>query len=244
LEALHHAELDQFPQRPATPTGDAELDALRQAESPALPLGTGRTTDEIQLQKDQARQEAEAERAREQAARLDQALKAKGPPEEQVAAAKPVETVAPAQPGADQAAAQLRQDESAREAAALWKKADEDRKVAIAAKADDADTAAATAALEQFESKLPASPEDADKQAAVAALERQKAQEEIARRVENLQKDIKSQPAPGAPPTAVEAPAGPPSKEQRLRDLLRRYNADEISPLEYHTERARIVAEP
>ena len=33
-------------------------------------------------------------------------------------------------------------------------------------------------------------------------------------------------------------------KEQRLADLLRRYQADEITPLQYHTERAKIVAEP
>jgi len=29
------------------------------------------------------------------------------------------------------------------------------------------------------------------------------------------------------------------TKEQKLADLLRRYNADEITPLEYHTERAK-----
>ena len=91
--------------------------------------------------------------------------------------------------------------------------------------------------------KGPATPQDADRQAEIAALRRQKAQEEVAIRVENLQKQIKSQPAPAAPPAAA-APAGPQSKEQRLADLLRRYNADEITPLEYHTERAKIIAEP
>jgi hypothetical protein len=92
-------------------------------------------------------------------------------------------------------------------------------------------------------------PEQADKQAAAAALERQKAQEEVARRVEILQNQVKAQPVGAAPPAAVPPAAAPApdasqSKEQRLRELLRRYNADEITPLQYHTERAKIVAEP
>ena len=33
-------------------------------------------------------------------------------------------------------------------------------------------------------------------------------------------------------------------RAQRLAELLRRYQADEITPLEYHTERAKIIAEP
>jgi hypothetical protein len=46
-----------------------------------------------------------------------------------------------------------------------------------------------------------------------------------------------------------QAPVSPPpapvlSKEQKLADLLRRYQADEITPYEYHMERAKIVAEP
>jgi len=98
---------------------------------------------------------------------------------------------------------------------------------------------AAKAALEQYEKNMPAPTAGADN--ATVALERQKAQEEVARRVEELQKQIKSQPA------AVTAPAAngiSESKEERLRELLRRYNADEITPLEYHTERAKIVVEP
>ena len=34
------------------------------------------------------------------------------------------------------------------------------------------------------------------------------------------------------------------TREQKLADLLRRYQADEIGPVEYHTERAKILAEP
>ena len=33
-------------------------------------------------------------------------------------------------------------------------------------------------------------------------------------------------------------------KQQRLNDLLRRYQADEITPAQYHQERAKILAEP
>jgi hypothetical protein len=43
--------------------------------------------------------------------------------------------------------------------------------------------------------------------------------------------------------------AGPPSalaadKEQRLQELLRKYKADQITPEEYHQQRAKILAEP
>lgn len=42
-----------------------------------------------------------------------------------------------------------------------------------------------------------------------------------------------------APPPAVSA-----SKEQRLQGLLQLYKADQLSPEQYHTERAKILAEP
>jgi hypothetical protein len=34
------------------------------------------------------------------------------------------------------------------------------------------------------------------------------------------------------------------SKERRLDDLLRLYKADQITPQEYHVQRAKIIAEP
>ena len=42
---------------------------------------------------------------------------------------------------------------------------------------------------------------------------------------------------------------GPPTgfstgKEQRLKELLDRYMADEVTPDQYHAERAKILAEP
>jgi hypothetical protein len=44
----------------------------------------------------------------------------------------------------------------------------------------------------------------------------------------------------------VEGPALPISadKQKRLADLLARYQADEITPAQYHQERAKILAEP
>jgi hypothetical protein len=56
-------------------------------------------------------------------------------------------------------------------------------------------------------------------------------------------------PAPvfSAPPaaTAAAVPASPltGSKQNRLAELLRRYKADAITPQEYHTQRAKILAE-
>jgi hypothetical protein len=53
---------------------------------------------------------------------------------------------------------------------------------------------------------------------------------------------------PKAPPvfTPMLAPASPlpADKASRLAELLRRYKADEITPDEYHQQRAAILAEP
>lgn len=54
-------------------------------------------------------------------------------------------------------------------------------------------------------------------------------------------------PAPPRTETRVQAPSSTPeisSKQSRLAELLRRYKADEITPRDYHLERAKIVAEP
>jgi ribonuclease E len=44
---------------------------------------------------------------------------------------------------------------------------------------------------------------------------------------------------PGAPPLPISA-----DKQQRLADLLVKYKADQITPEQYHTQRAAIIAEP
>jgi len=57
---------------------------------------------------------------------------------------------------------------------------------------------------------------------------------------------MKKAPAPAQ--AAASAPAANSNalstKEQKLAELLRRYQADEITPYQYHLERAKIVAEP
>jgi hypothetical protein len=61
----------------------------------------------------------------------------------------------------------------------------------------------------------------------------------------------KPQPTP-APAFVVVTPTTEPtipspfsaSKQQRLAELLERYKADAITPQEYHTQRAAIIAEP
>jgi hypothetical protein len=67
------------------------------------------------------------------------------------------------------------------------------------------------------------------------------------------QNEAKKHKAPKATKT-VKGPVfrpleGPPltinaSKQQRLADLLRRYQMDEITPTQYHEQRAKILAEP
>jgi len=62
------------------------------------------------------------------------------------------------------------------------------------------------------------------------------------------------QKAPSTPPPVVVAPPSQPAppvvvpepktKQERLADLLKLYQADTISPEQYHKERAKIVAEP
>jgi hypothetical protein len=42
----------------------------------------------------------------------------------------------------------------------------------------------------------------------------------------------------------VIVPAAMGSKEQRLGVLLQQYKADQITPQEYHAQRAKILAEP
>jgi hypothetical protein len=45
-----------------------------------------------------------------------------------------------------------------------------------------------------------------------------------------------------APPTTSAKVAT--TKDEKLAELLRKYKADELSPREYHEQRAKILAEP
>jgi hypothetical protein len=112
--------------------------------------------------------------------------------------------------------------------------------------------AAKQARIDQAQAEKAAAEQDRAAKAAEKAAARKKAQED-ARRVEKLKKEMQKQavqnkPAPAkavaktnAAPAMTNAVSG---KEQRLNDLLRQYNADEITPYEYHLERAKIIAEP
>jgi hypothetical protein len=46
------------------------------------------------------------------------------------------------------------------------------------------------------------------------------------------------------PPLQGPPPAVAADKEQRLRELLGKYRADQVTPEEYHQQRAKILAEP
>jgi hypothetical protein len=50
--------------------------------------------------------------------------------------------------------------------------------------------------------------------------------------------------APAFPLFAAPPPSVSADKEQRLQELLRKYRADQITPEEYHQQRAKILAEP
>jgi hypothetical protein len=115
--------------------------------------------------------------------------------------------------------------------------------------AQQEDQTKALQALRQAEEQPAPPAQMTPAQAKKEAAARKKAQDEAARRVqrvERLQSEMKNAPAP------TQTVSNPPSvntnalssKEQKLADLLRRYQADEITPYEYHLERAKIVAEP
>ena len=55
-------------------------------------------------------------------------------------------------------------------------------------------------------------------------------------------KTIKGLPA--FPPLKGPPPAVAADKEQRLQELLRKNRADQVTPEEYHQQRAKILAEP
>jgi hypothetical protein len=50
--------------------------------------------------------------------------------------------------------------------------------------------------------------------------------------------------APAFPPIQAPPPTVSADKQQRLADLLRKYKAEELTPEEYHQQRAKIMSEP
>ena len=58
------------------------------------------------------------------------------------------------------------------------------------------------------------------------------------------EKHPSASPAATIPPSEIAPPPLSADKDQRLKDLLRKYQADEITPDQYQKERAKILAEP
>lgn len=100
-----------------------------------------------------------------------------------------------------------------------------------------------------------------EREAARRPIVATKEQEESEKRIQKIEADIKAKQeamqrraaSQKSDPTNLQSTKGsvyqPPvvdlsSKQGRLTELLRRYIADEITPHDYHMERAKIVAEP
>lgn len=95
----------------------------------------------------------------------------------------------------------------------------------------------------------------AEKQAKAEAQAKKKAEAKARKEAEAQAKAEKNKPGQGAAKTQVEKepPAvqpleSPPlpisaDQEQRLEELLKKYKADQITPEQYQTERAKILAE-
>jgi hypothetical protein len=95
---------------------------------------------------------------------------------------------------------------------------------------------------EKEEGHVLAAPKNAE--AEEKAMKEAKAKEKQVQRWKQTEKEQVSRPAAAYKP--LEPPEMPISaaKQQELADLLVRYKADEVTPEQYHAERARILAEP
>jgi hypothetical protein len=100
----------------------------------------------------------------------------------------------------------------------------------------------------------PSAPDNPAQAKAREALEQKMreldSQQPVAAPVAPVARPVATPGEPAYPPTVVFKPIEPPpsafptSKAGRLADLLSRYRADQITPEEYHTQRAAIVGEP
>jgi hypothetical protein len=70
--------------------------------------------------------------------------------------------------------------------------------------------------------------------------------QEVAAKPKKPKETPQPQPLPARSYQKMEGPPAPVSaeKHQRLDELLRKYRADEITPDQYHQERAKILAAP
>lgn len=130
---------------------------------------------------------------------------------------------------------QARADLAAQEVAAKSQQAQDDLRIQQAIEAEK--TAAEQVRIAREEEAAAAERARIAKAQAEAAERARiaRAQEEAARLKRQMEAAV-VKPEETTPP--------PSSKEAKLNDLLRRYQADEITPYEYHVQRAKIVAEP
>jgi hypothetical protein len=88
----------------------------------------------------------------------------------------------------------------------------------------------------------------ADKATAATQSQVDQAAKDEAKAQSNTNLDEQKASRPKGPPAfkPLEAPPSPVSveKQQKLDDLLRKYKADELTPEQYHEQRAKILAEP
>ena len=123
--------------------------------------------------------------------------------------------------------------------------------VVMPPRADPAVIEKAREALRQKMQETPAveAPAKPAKPAKPAPAPKPEKPAKLARPEKPEKSEVKAEPKPGKARPALQPLQGPPSslpagKEARLAELLKRYKADQITPQEYHTERAKILAEP
>jgi colicin import membrane protein len=202
---------------PSSPADDARaLAALRQVEkNPALAQKPNRAVET------QARKEEKARTTQPQSERETRRVAEKKARADKERAA--AEARQRAEQDRNRTAARLKQAEQQEEAA-------KPSEGAVAATRQNAQAASGVHIELHKEMRLSRPP-------AAAAAKPGKAREDVAGRPEKLQKGTR----PAQPAAATRALS---IKEQKLADLLRRYRADEITPAQYHAERARIIAGP
>lgn len=97
--------------------------------------------------------------------------------------------------------------------------------------------------IREIEAEIKAKEESFKKAAAnKPAAKKSAAQPKALTKKEEAMKAALNAKTPASPQNALSLLPG--SKEARLDELLRKYKADEITPHEYHSERAKIIAEP
>jgi hypothetical protein len=88
-------------------------------------------------------------------------------------------------------------------------------------------------------------PDDREAEARAKAERKAQAEAEKRRREDERRATARTAtPTPSAPQTPAVESRFPKSKAQRLAELLEKYRRDEITPAQYHAERARILADP